>query len=44
MELLSAYGVEETVKILKGREGRIIDFITANKDVMEWRKYIYIED
>ena len=44
MELLSAYGVEETVKILKGREGRRIDFIIANKEVIDGGKYIYIED
>ena len=44
MELLCAYGEEETVKILKGREGRRIDFIIANNDVMDGGKYIYKED
>ena len=44
MELLYNYGEEETVKILKGREGRRIDFIIANNDVMDGGKYIYKED
>ena len=44
IELLYAYGQEETVKILKGREGRRIDFIIENKEVIDGGKYIYIDD
>ena len=44
MELLYNYGQEETVKILKAREGRRIDFIIENKEVIDGGKYIYIDD
>ena len=44
MELLYTYGEEETVKILKSREGRRIDFIIENKEVIDGGKYIYIDD
>tara|TARA_R110001606_G_C15263796_1_gene638726 strand:- start:46 stop:231 length:186 start_codon:yes stop_codon:yes gene_type:complete len=42
MQLLYAYGEDQTVVILKEREGRQIKWIIADKDVRDGGEFIYV--